>query len=123
MANLKISQLPFSPSLGTQDLMEVSSYLNVNSYTSSKATLSQLANFVLLHSGNQFGGVSGSSFSGQPLTYQVILTNPYQDTSYVITVTGEDMRMWSVSNKTPSRFFISSNSNVPLMGYVYWNTN
>ena len=68
----------------------------------------------------QFGEISGSLFQGNPRTYEVILTNPYPDTSYVITVTGEDTRLWSIFNKTTSGFTISSNSYVPLTGYVYW---
>ena len=124
MLSVKISQLQtISGSLGNDDLIEVSQNIGGGLYTSSKATMEQIADFVTLYKGIQFGGISGSWFQGNPKTYKVILTSSYPDTSYVITITGEDVRLWSILNKTISSFTVSSNSNVPFTGYVYWMTD
>jgi len=122
MPSLKISQLPPAGSVSENDLCEVSHYLGDGLYTSSKATYSQVSDFVYLYQGSQVGGISGSVFSGSPLSYQVVLPTAYPNEMYAVIVTGDDSRMWSITSKTPSTFIISSNSNVPFYGYVYWRT-
>jgi hypothetical protein len=94
-----------------------------NSYTSSKATLEEISEFVNAYTGTQYGEISESLFSGTPLIYQVTLSFPYQNLTYIITITGEDLRIWSIANKTTSSFVVSSNSNIPFTGYVYWRTD
>ena len=122
--SVKISQLPnISGFLGNNDLIEVSQNIGEGLYASSKATMEQVADFVTVYQGVQFGGISGSLFQGNPKTYEVILATPYPDISYTITVTGENARLWSILNKTTSGFMVSSNSNVPFTGYVYWMTD
>lgn len=121
---MKISQLPpISRSLACADLVEISADSENNAYTSSKATLQNIADFVIFHNETQFGSVSGSLFQGCPKVYQVVLPFSYVDTSYTITVTGEDLRVWSVGEKTSSSFLISANSNVSLNGFVYWRVD
>ena len=124
----------FSSSIGqpivTQD--ETASYANISnlSLISDVSILSETASLAISASWApsptdqiQFGEISGSLFQGNPKTYEVTLTTPYPDMSYIITVTGEDTRLWSIFNKTTSGFIISSNSYVPLIGYVYWMTD
>jgi hypothetical protein len=124
MSSVKISQLQnISGSLSNTDLIEVSQDIGGGLYTSSKATMEQVADFITDYQGLQFGGISGSWFQGNPKTYEVTLAIPYPDTSYVVTITGEDVRLWSILNKTVSGFVISSNSYVPFTGYVYWMTD
>lgn len=67
------------------------------------------------------GVVSGISFSGTPLSYIVTFTTPYSS-NYTLSVIGEDVRTWSISNKTLDGFTIHSNSSEILSGDVYWTT-
>jgi hypothetical protein len=118
----KLSQLPLIPVVSAADCCEVSRHLGGSAYTSSRATMTQVCDFMMAHHGVQKGSINGSSFAGIPLTFTVIFLIPYSDTSYVVTITGEDSRIWTVSGKTPNGFVVSSNSNIPLAGYVYWRS-
>lgn len=122
MPSAKISQLPNIGIIHDSDLMEISQ--NLGSYfTSSNATFSQITNYLDQYFGYQNGIVTGVDFSGIPLSYTVILPNSYQNLSYTISITAENLRAWSVCQKTTSSFTISSNSSVPLTGNVYWIAN
>jgi hypothetical protein len=67
------------------------------------------------------GVITGLSFSGTPLSYIVTFTAPYSS-NYTLSVIGEDVRTWSISNKTLNGFTIHSNSSEVLSGDVYWTT-
>jgi hypothetical protein len=121
---VKLSELTsLSGSLNTNDFVEICKNLGNGNYSSFKSTIQQISDFVYEQIGFQYGGISGSWFSGEPKTYMVNLLSPYSDTSYTITITGEDIRLWSVFNKSTSSFGVSSNSNVSFEGYVYWRTD
>jgi hypothetical protein len=66
------------------------------------------------------GIASGFTFAGSPLICNVIFSNPFSNNNYVITVTGEDARMWSIQSKTVNGFTINSNSSVAITGNVFW---
>lgn len=119
---LKISQLPhISTGVKTGDLIELSQRSG-DSFVSSNATIQDIADCINSYFGIQIGTVSSSLFSEIPLICEVTLPIPYTSSNYIITVTGESLRLWTIINKTPSSFTISSNSNVPFYGSVYWRT-
>lgn len=66
------------------------------------------------------GKVDKTSFSGQPYTYEIILPYNLPDTNYSITVTGFDVRVWSIENQTISGFTINTNSNVNPKNDTFW---
>jgi hypothetical protein len=66
------------------------------------------------------GLVSGSTFAGSPLTASVNFTSSFFNNNYVIVITGEDARMWSIQSKTVNGFIINSNSSVAIAGNVFW---
>jgi hypothetical protein len=66
------------------------------------------------------GKIDKSLFSGQPYTYDVIFSNTLPDIDYSVTVTGKDLRIWSIENETVSGFTINTNSNVPLNDNTFW---
>ena len=118
----KLSELPTISAVSSSDCCEVSQYLGAAQYTSSKATMGQVSDFIRSYNGIKKGSITAIEFNGTPLEASVSFANPYPDVSYVIIVTGEDSRVWSVNSKTTSSFTVSSNSNVPLAGKVYWRT-
>ena len=81
------------------------------------SSIFQIKNGVLLQ---KAGLVSGSTFAGSPLTATINFSNPFSVNNYVITITGEDARMWSIQSKTISGFTINSNSSVAITGNVFW---
>jgi hypothetical protein len=66
------------------------------------------------------GRIVSSSFNGLPLSASVVFVTPFATNDYSITVTGEDARIWTISNKTTSSFTANSNSNTLLNGTTYW---
>ena len=64
------------------------------------------------------GLISASSFSGTPQTFTVNYTQPFINTIYVVSVIGEDARLWSSEARTTTSFVISTNSNQSLTGMV-----
>jgi hypothetical protein len=66
------------------------------------------------------GIVSGSIFSNSPLSLQISYDNTFDDNNYIISIIGEDARIWTAYNRTTSSFTISSNSSQPLLGMVMW---
>ncbi len=66
------------------------------------------------------GLVSGSTFAGSPLISSVIFGNSFSANNYVVVITGEDARMWSISSKSVTGFTINSNSSVAIAGNVFW---
>jgi len=72
-------------------------------------------------SGNTKASASLSTiFVGSPLSASISFASNFSNTNYAVTVTGEDARIWTVTNKTTSSFIINSNSSVALSGPVYW---
>ena len=64
------------------------------------------------------GLISGSSFSGIPYSFTVNYAQPFINTIYVVSVIGEEARLWTGNTRTTSSFVINSNSNQPLVGMV-----
>src|SRR5579862_5284991 len=62
------------------------------------------------------GIVSGSDFTGSPRCYDISYTNPFDDDIYVVSIIGDDARIWSTSNRSTTGFTINSNSNTPING-------
>lgn len=65
--------------------------------------------------------VTGASFSGSPLQYQVNFVTSFSDANYSVSVIGEDIRTWSISSKLANSFIINSNSNITLVNPVLWS--
>jgi hypothetical protein len=68
----------------------------------------------------EFGIITGSSFSGNPKTYNINYVNPFPNNIYIVSIMGEDARVWSAANRSTTGFTITSNSNTPLAGMVMW---
>ena len=68
----------------------------------------------------EFGVISGSSFTGTPQIYNIVYANSFPNNIYVVSIIGEDARVWSTANRSTTGFTISSNSNAPLAGMVMW---
>lgn len=69
------------------------------------------------------GIILSSSFGGNPLTASVVFDKPFPSNNYAITVTGEDMRIWSLQSKTSGSVVINSNSPTPITGSTFYNAN
>ena len=65
------------------------------------------------------GIITGSSFSGTPLYYDVVLS-PVFSSTYSVNINSYDVRDWSISNKTDSGFRVNSNSSTSLLSDVDW---
>lgn len=83
---------------------------NINNIFVSKGSLPQFKS----------GKINKILFSGQPYTYDIQFTNILPNTDYSITVTGKDLRIWSIENESVSGFTINTNSNVPLSNDTFW---
>lgn len=83
---------------------------NINDIFVSKGSLPQFKS----------GKVDKNLFSGQPYTYNVLFTNILPNTDYSITVSGKDLRIWSIENESISGFTINTNSNIPLSDNTFW---
>jgi len=68
------------------------------------------------------GSVGGSSFTGNPKTFDVVFTTAYQNTSYSINITGGINRTFAYENKTTTGFRINSNANLAFTENVDWQT-
>jgi len=66
------------------------------------------------------GLVAGGSFAGFPLSAAVVFAAPFASNQYAVNVTGENLRLWSISGKSAAGFTIQSNSIVPIAGNVFW---
>jgi hypothetical protein len=86
-----------------------SSYSTTSSYS---ATSSYVFNHV------EKGIISGSSFTGSPKNVTIVFPNPFSNDMYIISVIGEDARIWSYNDKTPTSVIINSNSNQSLTGMM-----
>ena len=66
------------------------------------------------------GIISGSVFTGDPKSFNIVYNNVFIDTNYIVSIIGDDVRMWSTSNRSSTGFTINTNSNIPLTGMVMW---
>jgi hypothetical protein len=66
------------------------------------------------------GLVAGGSFAGFPLSAAVVFAAPFASNQYAVNVTGESLRLWSISGKSAAGFTIESNSIFPITGNVFW---
>jgi hypothetical protein len=66
------------------------------------------------------GIVSGSDFSGSPKYINVNYSKTFLNNIYIISIIGDDARLWTANNRTTSSFTINSNSNQPIIGMVMW---
>jgi len=66
------------------------------------------------------GTLSPDDFSGTPLLATVSFDNDFSDTTYVISLAGEDARLFTYQSKTVSGFVINANSDTELEGEVSW---
>ena len=64
--------------------------------------------------------MAGGSFAGFPLSAAVVFATPFASNQYAVNVTGENLRLWSVSSKSAAGFTIQANSIVPITGNVFW---
>ena len=92
---------------------------SLNSITASNGlygTASWANNVTTLKAGSSLS----SSFSGSPLSSSITFGSVFNNDNYAITVTGVDIRIWTISGKSSNGFTINSNSDVGLTGPVYW---
>jgi hypothetical protein len=103
------------------------SYASTASYllgTIASASYATTASYVIGGGGvssNVKGGyVSAVSFTGTPKITAVTFGTAFSDNDYSVTITGEDIRVWSIESKSSTGFTINTNSNVDLTNSVYW---
>lgn len=84
--------------------------------SSSYATTASYAENTSLHV--EKGLISGSAFSGNPKNYTISFTYPFRNDIYIISVIGEDARIWTYNNKTAVGVTINSNSNQSIEGMM-----
>lgn len=96
--------------------------LNVyNGVTWKSASLDGTASYSLGMPSIKSGIVSGSTFGGTILTSSVIsFTKPFPNNNYTINITSENLRNYTIQNKVPGSFVISSNSSLAATGLVFW---
>lgn len=87
---------------------------------SNSSTASYVSN---IKSGKVTSGEWVVELVGNNYTASVLLSSSYLNSSYAVSLTcGADVRMLSVTNKTPSGFNINSNSTSAMTDDVYWVT-
>jgi hypothetical protein len=69
---------------------------------------------------NKAGTVAPGAFGGIPFRYAVIFSQAFPNNDYAVTVTGGDLRTWTIENKGVGGFNINTNSNVALVEDTYW---
>jgi hypothetical protein len=92
--------------------------LNARSITGSLFGTASLA--LNVQNAPKAGIIPFGSFTGTPLSSSITFGTPFPANTYAVTVTGEDVRSWTVSSKTSAGFTINSNSSVALAGNTYW---
>lgn len=88
--------------------------------SSSHSDTSTTASYVSPVSHIEYGMVSGSAFDGIIKTFDISYTNPYSTDIYIISVIGDDARIWTTNNRSTTGFTINTNSTQPLNGMVMW---
>ena len=88
--------------------------------SSSHSDTSTTASYVSPVSHIEYGMISGSDFGGTIKTFDISYTNPYSTDIYIISVIGDDARIWTTNNRSTTGFTINTNSTQPLNGMVMW---
>jgi hypothetical protein len=70
----------------------------------------------------QAGQVAADSFSGTPLTYDVVFETPFSSDAYAICISGGDARIFTYQSQTENGFTINANSDLALTAPVSWIT-
>lgn len=120
---------PISGSLGVtgsiyiptdQRLFGTASFAISSSFstTSSFATSASFAPYGGLRT--KSNAIANTSFTGNPKKATVTFTTAFPNTSYAVTITGEDARSWTIESKLAGSFVINANSNTNLAGTTYW---
>lgn len=118
----------------------LSGSLDVSGSITASFTGSLLGSVIGLFSGSSTGSFTGSFYgmfdgikagigdswqqAGITFEYEYAVTfdNPYTNNNYSISIIGDDLRAWSISNKQFTGFKIMSNSTTVPVGNVYWTT-
>jgi hypothetical protein len=66
------------------------------------------------------GILSPSDFSGTPRVATVTFDDAYADTNYIISLSGEDARIFTYQSKAVDGFVVNTNANGALTGEVSW---
>lgn len=96
---------------------------NITVDSSSFATYSVTSSYALNSAQSvhiEKGIISGSLFGGNPMTSSIYFNLPFESSIYTISVVGEDLRGWSISERSATGFVVNSNSNKALTGMVFW---
>ena len=93
--------------------------LALTANTATSASLAQSASYVIGQKVKS-GIVSGSAFSGNPQTYNVVFITPFVNDLYSISIVGDNARTWVVDNRSSTGFTISANTKTSVSGFVYW---
>jgi hypothetical protein len=88
--------------------------------SSSRSDTATTASYVSPVSHIEYGMISGSDFTGATKIFDISYTNPYSTNIYIISVIGDDARIWTTNNRTTTGFTINTNSTQPLNGMVMW---
>jgi hypothetical protein len=108
----------------TGSLLGTASFVTGSIFTVGNLAISSsyavTASFLVGNLKSKAGSVANTSFAGSPRTAAVTFTTAFPNTSYAVTITGEDNRAWMVQSKATTGFTINSNSTVALGGTTYW---
>ena len=70
---------------------------------------------------NEKSGVKTSgSFSGNPQAVTVTFGTAFPDANYSVSISGSDVRDWSVDSQAAASFVINSNAGQALSASAYW---
>ena len=84
--------------------------------------LANTASYVSPVSHIEYGMISGSAFTGVTKIFDISYSTPYLTDIYIISVIGDDARIWTTNNRSTTGFTINTNSTQPLTGMVMWRT-
>lgn len=128
LGRVKISQAALDSSnpivVSTTDNGYLSSITNItySANTLTSTNVSGVTNNVSIGLKTKTGTILGSSFTGNPKTYDVIFTTPYPNVNYTISITGGVNRTFTYENKTITGFKINANANFAFTENVDWQT-
>lgn len=88
--------------------------------TASHALSSSWAPLIYSNIMMKTGIISGSVFNGNPMISVVVFDQPFPSLNYSVVVSGEEPRIFTITEKTLNGFTINSNSSFNLFNFVYW---
>jgi len=106
-----------SSSQATSASFAISSSQSISASFALSSSISVTSSYV---STLKAGSGSVASFGGSSLSASITFATAFANNNYAVTVTGEDVRSWTIQSKTAAGFIIDSNSTVALTGPVYW---